>query len=84
MAAPAQAQNQCNTRDSVVSLLANKYQETPIAVGVTNVGGLVEVFSTKDGATWTITVTSPRGMTCLVTAGEGWRKLKPKPQGPGA
>ena len=73
-AAAAQTQqNQCNTRDSVVSLLGNKYQEAPVAVGVTNTGGLVEVLSTEDGNTWTIIVTTPQGMSCLVAAGEGWR-----------
>jgi hypothetical protein len=66
-AAAAQSQNQCNTRDSVLSLLANKYNNT---------GGLVEVLSTGDGNTWTIIVTTPQGMSCLVAAGEGWRELE--------
>lgn len=81
---PASAQNTCNTHDNVVALLAGKYQEHIVALGVTNVGGLVEVFESKDGATWTITVTSPHGQTCLVAAGEGWRKLDVKPEGPEA
>ncbi len=74
--APGQGQNQCNTRDSVISLLASKYKEAPVAVGVTNTGGLVEVLSTGDGNTWTIIVTTPQGMSCLVAAGEGWRALE--------
>ncbi len=69
------SQNQCNKRDNVLSLLANKYQEAPVAVGVTNTGGLVEVLSTGDGNTWTIIVTTPQGMSCLVAAGEGWRAV---------
>ena len=75
-AAAAQSQSQCNTRDSVLSLLASKYKEAPVAVGVTNTGGLVEVLSTGDGNTWTIIVTTPQGMSCLVAAGEGWRALE--------
>ncbi len=75
-AAGAQSQSQCNTRDSVLSLLASKYKESPVAVGVTNTGGLVEVLSTGDGNTWTIIVTTPQGMSCLVAAGEGWRALE--------
>ena len=74
-AAQSQSQNQCNTRDSVLTLLANKYKEAPVAVGVTNTGGLVEVLSTGDGNTWTIIVTTPQGMSCLVAAGEGWRAV---------
>ena len=41
----AQAQPQCNERDNVLALLAKKYKETPIAAGVTNTGGLVEVLT---------------------------------------
>ncbi len=71
-----QNQNQCNTRDNVISLLSSKYKEAPVAVGVTNTGGLVEVLSTGDGNTWTIIVTTPQGMSCLVAAGEGWRAVE--------
>ena len=75
-AAAQNSPNQCNTRDSVLSLLASKYKEAPVAVGVTNTGGLVEVLSTGDGNTWTIIVTTPQGMSCLVAAGEGWRAVE--------
>ncbi|MGH6947329.1 MAG: hypothetical protein ACREDZ_08375 [Kiloniellales bacterium] len=68
-----QQQQQCNKRDNVLKLLADKYQEAPVAVGVTNNGGLVEVLTTGSGKTWTIIVTSPKGVSCLVAAGEGWR-----------
>ena len=74
--AMAQAQPQCNNRDNVLELLAKKYQETPIAAGVTNTGGLVEVLTDHKSGTWTIIVTTPQGMSCLVAAGEGWRKLE--------
>lgn len=74
-AASAQ-QPQCNERDNVLELLAKKYKETPIAAGVTSTGGLVEVLSDGKGGTWTIIVTSPKGVSCLVAAGEGWRSME--------
>ncbi len=74
--AMAQAQPQCNERDNVLKLLAKKYQETPIAAGVTNTGGLVEVLTDIKSGTWTIIVTTPQGMSCLVAAGEGWRNME--------
>ncbi len=74
--AMAQAQPQCNARDNVLALLAKKYQETPIAAGVTNTGGLVEVLTDIKSSTWTIIVTTPQGMSCLVAAGEGWRNME--------
>jgi hypothetical protein len=78
----AWGQTICNTRDSVVSQLSNKYKETTVAVGVTNTGGLVEVLSSPDGNTWTIIVTKPKGMSCLVLSGEGWRQMELDLAGP--
>ncbi len=68
---------QCDDRDKVVSKLAKKYQETPIAMGVTGKGGLVEVLADHKSGTWTIIVTTPTGLSCLVASGEGWRSLAP-------
>ena len=72
----AAAQPQCNDRKEVLNLLAQKYKESPVASGVTNNGGLVEVLTDAKGGTWTIIVTTPQGVSCLVAAGEGWRKME--------
>ncbi len=74
--AEAAAQTACSPRDNVVGLLAKKYGEAPVAIGVTNKGGLVEVLTTSDGNTWTIIVSMPNGTACMVAAGEGWRTRK--------
>ena len=66
----------CDTRDGVLTHLANKYDEAPIAVGVTTKGGLIEVLTSGDGRTWTIIVTFPNGTSCMVAAGEGWRNVE--------
>lgn len=71
----ATAQPQCDQRDSVLKVLQQKYKEAPVALGVTHNGGLVEVLSTGNGTTWSIIVTTPQGMSCLVAAGEGWRAM---------
>lgn len=73
---PAQTQaQQCDQRARVIGHLAQKYQETPVAIGVTTSGGMVEVLTTGDGGTWTIILSNPNGTSCLVAAGEGWRAL---------
>jgi hypothetical protein len=74
--ASASEQPQCNDRKNVLDLLSSKYKESPIALGVTNSGGLVEVLSNAKGGTWTIIVTTPQGVSCLVAAGEGWRNME--------
>lgn len=71
--AAAAQQPHCNDRSQVLELLAEKYKEAPVASGVTNNGGLVEVLTDAKGGTWTIIVTTPQGVSCLVAAGEGWR-----------
>ncbi len=72
----AVAQSACSPRTEVVGHLAKKYGEAPVAIGVTNKGGLVEVLTTGDGNTWTIIVSMPNGTACMVAAGEGWRTMK--------
>ena len=79
LGAHAQTQSQtqlCGQRASVIGSLAQKYREVPVAVGVTSTGGIVEVLTTSDGATWSIIVSNPNGTSCLVAAGEGWRALR--------
>ncbi len=63
----------CRPRNDVLALLATKYGEAQVAVGVTTRGNLVEVLTTSDGRTWTIILTTPQGLSCLVASGEGWR-----------
>lgn len=75
-ASPALAAKQCDDRDSILETLASKYSEAPVAIGVTNNGGLVEILTTGDGKTWTLIMSSPKGTTCLVAAGQGWKKLQ--------
>ncbi len=76
LAWPAVAAPQCSPRESVLKMLQSKYKEAPVAVGVTNNGGLVEVLSTGQGETWSIIITTPQGVSCLVAAGEGWRAVE--------
>lgn len=72
----AAAQSPCNQRDEVIGHLAKKYGEIPVAVGVTNKGGLIEVLTNGDSNTWTIIMSLPNGTSCLVAAGEAWRTRK--------
>jgi hypothetical protein len=66
----------CAARADVLKQLAKQYHEAPVAVGLINVGALVEVLTSQDGSTWTILVDRPDGTSCLFAAGEGWQNLK--------
>lgn len=80
----AQVKPPCDERKNVLETLEKKYEEVPTSFGVTMQGGLVEVITSEDGSTWSILVSTPGGMTCLVAAGEGWRDRPRKTTGPDA
>ncbi len=66
----------CAARDGLLVQLEQKYGEVPVAIGVAD-GRLVELLTAKDGMTWTIILTSPKGVSCLIASGEGWQPLLP-------
>ena len=77
----------CSTRANVLNHLANKYSEAPVAVGMAENGGVIEVLTSTEGGTWTIIITMPDGTSCMVAAGEDWKqlpKIAAKAKGPGA
>ena len=83
-ASTAPAQSQCGPREILLRQLAERYGEAPIAHGVMHNGRLLEVIADRHGRTWSIVVTSPQGLSCLVAAGEGWRAVEPEPEVPEA
>ena len=74
-AGEAAAQRLCMPRDEIVEMLDVRYSEAPIALGLASGGRLVEVFSSADGSTWTLLLTAPDGMSCLMAEGQGWSSL---------
>lgn len=75
--APADAAPACARRDDVIKELANRYKEMPVSVALANNGGLLEVLTSGSGGTWTIIVTTPNGIACMVAAGEDWQQTVP-------
>ena len=59
-------------RSAVVELLGDGYAEMPVAFGLAENGGLIEVFASADGATWTMVLSMPNGLSYIVTAGADW------------
>lgn len=71
----ALAQNLCGQRVDIIDTLKKRYQEEPVSMGLAGNGGVVEVFASTKGS-WTIIVTRPTGVACVVSAGEAWESLK--------
>jgi len=74
-------QTNCTDRTSALKHLSSAYKEQPVAMGLASSGGIVEVLTNEQGTTWTIIVTMPSGVTCLVASGEGWEAVAPIAQG---
>ncbi|MGI3165469.1 hypothetical protein [Pseudooceanicola sp. 200-1SW] len=80
---PAQSQFQtltsgaraCAPRDVVLDRLAEGYGETRKSIGLGSDNAMIEVFASDDSGTWTITVTSPQGITCLIASGQAYERL---------
>jgi hypothetical protein len=56
----------------VAALLTERYGETVQALGLESTQRLMEVWASAETGTWTITVTTAEGATCLVVHGERW------------
>ena len=61
--------------------LAARYGETAVSLGLGPGNRVVEVFASEETGTWTITVTSVNGTTCLVASGDSYTVVAPVPQG---
>jgi hypothetical protein len=75
MPATAEQNRNCAPRDTVVDRLASTYGETRQSIGLGERGMVIETFASSDTGTWTITVTTPNGLTCLVASGQSWEEL---------
>lgn len=65
----------CAPRAVVVARLADGFGESPQAAGLGAQGQMVEMFASRETGTWTITVTRPGGLTCLVASGDAFEAL---------
>jgi len=65
----------CAERAAVVSRLAQTYGETRQSMGLAANNAVIEVFASEETGTWTITVTTSEGLTCLVASGQAFEEL---------
>ena len=75
ISSPATAQQMCGERDQIVAALQAQFGETASDTALQETGNVVEVYRNRESGTWTILVTLPNGMTCLVAAGSAWEHL---------
>ena len=71
----AQNNNNCAERPRVLERLSDTYGETRQSIGLAANNQVVEVFASEESGSWTITVTLPNGMMCLVAAGQNFERV---------
>jgi hypothetical protein len=75
LSSPALAQQPlCLAHADITAKLSEQYAEKPISLGIANNGGVLEVLSAPKGKTWTIILTMTNGQSCMIAAGDGWRR----------
>ena len=67
----------CGNRESLLKQLEGGYKESPISMGLASNGSVIELTKSDEG-TWTILLTTPKGITCLIAAGGNWENIEPK------
>ncbi len=70
----AHARN-CAPREDVVRRLAETYGETRQGIGIARQGTVMEVYASDQTGSWTVTMTRPDGMICLVVSGQAYEAM---------
>lgn len=66
---------QCGPRALVMAQLADRFGETRRSMGIAANNMVMEMFASEASQSWTITVTTPQGQTCLVASGQGFETM---------
>jgi hypothetical protein len=80
---PTLAQSICGERSRFLEQLTQHYGERLTAIGVVSNGALLELMTSETGS-WTILITQPSGVSCMVATGESWEPLPKVALGPAA
>jgi hypothetical protein len=79
VSAQQQGQAQCYPRETLVQAL-EKIGERRASQALSSQGLLTETWVAPNGA-WTITVTGPNYVSCIVLHGQSWDVVEPKAEG---
>jgi hypothetical protein len=77
----ASASSICAERDSMITKLKDKYGEAERGMGLSGTEAVIEIWSSEKTGTWTIVMTKPNGVSCVMAAGDSWMDI-PVEKGP--
>lgn len=70
----AHAEPLCVERKTALKSLEKTYSEAPVSIGLASNGSVIEVLASSSGS-FTIILTQPNGLSCVMAAGENWENL---------
>ena len=79
-ATPAYSQMVCGSHESVDKRLRDGYSEVPAGSGLAHNGTVITLY-VSDKGTFTIVLTRPNGLSCLMAVGERFSLVQPKTAG---
>ena len=65
-------QSSCDDRDTVISYLQERYSEENHAIALDKDDWLVDILVNEETGTWTIVLTQPDSLSCIVAFGSNW------------
>ena len=70
--ADAQSAGMVVDREAVAKELSEKHREKTVGMGLADNGGVLELFTSEGGETWTVLLTMPNGASFVVGTGKAW------------
>ena len=67
---------QCSAHEEMSRHLAENWGESRQTIALDAANSVVELFASEETGTWTLTVTSPDGQTCMVASGHAFEMTK--------
>ncbi len=81
MVRPAEAQTVCVAHADLIQQLSLKFAEEPMALGLGSDGSVMQLFTSKDGETWTLVRITTDGTSCMMAGGKSWIEMSPRAAG---
>ncbi len=66
----------CMARELLVEQLSERYEEAPVGRGLQSASQLLEVWASIETGTYTVFVTRPDGLSCVVATGQNWNTFQ--------
>lgn len=79
----AQVPNTCMERSQLTEALRESHHELPKGTGLQSPYRMLEIWTSPETGSFTVLVTRPDGISCVVAFGNQWQDAPPPPQSDG-